>query len=229
MMTNRNQPGRCPLPTRVEVALFCTEFLDGGERRVGFEVRDPDELEIRETYDGWPSEQAFREEFPDVAAIVAFVRARTPCTHAISRLGRALSSWARRRCTPRPALPGVTHEARALPAEQGDRGGGPLSQPLSIVLPASQRWRNGRDSYRPAREPIRTQDYFVEPLPDDRRARAFVEQHHYSHSYPVARARCAGAGRRGGVLAADVARRRSQVHGGVAPGRRGARPPGVAG
>jgi len=52
-----------------------------------------------------------------------------------------------------------------------------------------QRWRDRRDTYRVAGEPIRTSDYEVAALPDDRRARAFVEQHHYSRSYPAARAR----------------------------------------
>lgn len=52
-----------------------------------------------------------------------------------------------------------------------------------------QRWRLRRHSYRPAGEPIDTSRYGVDLLPDDRTARAFVEQHHYSGSYPAARFR----------------------------------------
>lgn len=52
-----------------------------------------------------------------------------------------------------------------------------------------QRWRDRRGSYRPAGEPIRPRDYEVAPIATDREARAFVERHHYSGSYPAARAR----------------------------------------
>jgi hypothetical protein len=52
-----------------------------------------------------------------------------------------------------------------------------------------QRWRARRDTYRPAGEPIRPSDYGVELLPGDKAARAFVEAHHYSGSYPAARCR----------------------------------------
>lgn len=54
----------------------------------------------------------------------------------------------------------------------------------------AQRWRAGRDVYRPARETIRTGEFDVEAL-DERAARAFVVQHHYSRSYPAARFRFA--------------------------------------
>lgn len=53
----------------------------------------------------------------------------------------------------------------------------------------TQRWTGGRDSYRPAGEPIDPSRYGVEVLPDDTTARAFVETHHYSGSYPAARVR----------------------------------------
>lgn len=49
-----------------------------------------------------------------------------------------------------------------------------------------QRWRERRESYRPAREVIRTSDFDVAAIADDTTARAFVEQHHYSGSYPSA-------------------------------------------
>jgi hypothetical protein len=51
----------------------------------------------------------------------------------------------------------------------------------------NQRWRRGRDSYRPPDEPIRTADYDVVELPDDRIAKAFVLEQHYSGTYPAAR------------------------------------------
>ena len=51
----------------------------------------------------------------------------------------------------------------------------------------NQRWRRGRAIYRPPAEPIRTANYEVIELPDDRLAKAFVVEHHYSGSYPAAR------------------------------------------
>jgi hypothetical protein len=53
----------------------------------------------------------------------------------------------------------------------------------------NQRWRDRRDSYRPAGEPIRTSAYEVAPIRDDNPAKAFVLQHHYSGTYPAARFR----------------------------------------
>ena len=52
-----------------------------------------------------------------------------------------------------------------------------------------QRWRERRDSYRPAGEPIDVGRYGVEPLTGrhEAEARAFVERHHYSGSYPASR------------------------------------------
>lgn len=58
-----------------------------------------------------------------------------------------------------------------------------------VIDDRTQRWRGGRDRYRPAGEVIDPSRYGVEVLPDDRRARAFVEAHHYSSSYPAARLR----------------------------------------
>lgn len=52
-----------------------------------------------------------------------------------------------------------------------------------------QRWRTRRDSYRPAREVVSTRSLEVAPIADDRTARAFVVEHHYSGSYPAARFR----------------------------------------
>lgn len=53
----------------------------------------------------------------------------------------------------------------------------------------TQRWRDRRGSYRPAGETIRTSDYDVALIDSDRIAKAFVERHHYSASFPAARAR----------------------------------------
>jgi hypothetical protein len=60
------------------------------------------------------------------------------------------------------------------------------SFPKSTVC---QRWRARRDSYRPAGETIQTELYHVEPILEDRIAKAFVQEHHYSGSYPAARFR----------------------------------------
>lgn len=53
----------------------------------------------------------------------------------------------------------------------------------------NQRWRDKRDSYRPAGEVIATSEYEVAPIAADKVARGFVEQHHYSASFPAARFR----------------------------------------
>lgn len=58
-----------------------------------------------------------------------------------------------------------------------------------MIVDSVQRWRSRRASYRPAGEPIATSRYEVAQIPDDKTARAFVEAHHYSGSYPAARAR----------------------------------------
>ena len=55
--------------------------------------------------------------------------------------------------------------------------------------PAAQRWREGRASYRPLGEVADVSRLSCEPLARDRDARAFVEAHHYSRSYPAARRR----------------------------------------
>lgn len=53
----------------------------------------------------------------------------------------------------------------------------------------AQRWRDRRDSYRPAGETIRTSAYEVAPIPVDAGPKAFIVRHHYSASYPAARFR----------------------------------------
>ncbi|MDH5279566.1 MAG: hypothetical protein OEW52_00285 [Thermoleophilia bacterium] len=52
-----------------------------------------------------------------------------------------------------------------------------------------QRWRERRDSYRPAGERIRPELFDVAPISSDLVARAFVQEHHYSGTYPAARFR----------------------------------------
>lgn len=52
----------------------------------------------------------------------------------------------------------------------------------------NQRWRERRDTYRPAGETIRTADYSVEPIPEND-AKAFILRHHYANSFPAARER----------------------------------------
>lgn len=52
-----------------------------------------------------------------------------------------------------------------------------------------QRWREQRDTYRPAGEIIDPRLYDVALIEDDNPAKAFVTRHHYSASYPAARYR----------------------------------------
>ncbi|MBZ4400389.1 hypothetical protein [Myxococcus sp. AS-1-15] len=66
-----------------------------------------------------------------------------------------------------------------------------------------QRWRDRRATYRPASEPIRASDYEVARLSRDTEARAFVEAHHYSGTYPAARWRF-GLHRRGELVGVAV-------------------------
>jgi hypothetical protein len=72
-----------------------------------------------------------------------------------------------------------------------------------LITPVVQRWRERRDSYRPAGEPIRTSDYEVAMMRSDAEARAFVEAHHYSGSLPAARERI-GLYRRGELVGVAV-------------------------
>jgi hypothetical protein len=53
----------------------------------------------------------------------------------------------------------------------------------------NQRWNEGRASYRPAGEVIKTSDFDVAEISGDRIAREFVQKHHYSGTYPAARFR----------------------------------------
>jgi hypothetical protein len=53
----------------------------------------------------------------------------------------------------------------------------------------TQRWRDGRASYRPKGEPIDPRSYEVALMPkhEKRIAKAFVERHHYAGTFPAAR------------------------------------------
>ena len=53
----------------------------------------------------------------------------------------------------------------------------------------NQRWRNHRTLYRPAAEVIRTVEYDVAAIDNDREAKAFVLAHHAFGTYPAARLR----------------------------------------
>lgn len=58
-----------------------------------------------------------------------------------------------------------------------------------MLTPVCQRWRDRRGTYRPARETFDPRGCEVAVLTDDTTPRAFVERHHYEHSYPAARRR----------------------------------------
>lgn len=56
-------------------------------------------------------------------------------------------------------------------------------------MQSTQRWRAGRDTYRPAGEVISTREYEVVDVDDDETPKTFITEHHYSRSYPAARFR----------------------------------------
>jgi hypothetical protein len=58
-----------------------------------------------------------------------------------------------------------------------------------MIATSNQRWRDRRDSYRPAGEVIDPRRYEVAPIDNDTEPKRFVEQHHYSGTYPAARDR----------------------------------------
>ncbi len=58
-----------------------------------------------------------------------------------------------------------------------------------MIVSQNQRYRDRRDSYRPARETINPRDYEVAAIPDDTTAKGFVVAHHYSRCFPAARFR----------------------------------------
>jgi hypothetical protein len=70
-------------------------------------------------------------------------------------------------------------------------GGSRTAGAPAMLTTVAQRWKLRRDSYRPARETIRTIEYEIDEMRDDGPAKAFVQRHHYSASYPAARFRFA--------------------------------------
>lgn len=58
-----------------------------------------------------------------------------------------------------------------------------------MIAPFCQRWRGRRASFRPSGELFDTRAHEVAAIDSDAIARAFVEEHHYSGSYPAARRR----------------------------------------
>lgn len=76
-----------------------------------------------------------------------------------------------------------------------------------MITACTQRWRAGRASYRPAGEVIDVRAYEVQALDGpgaDTLAAAFVEEHHYSGSYPAARQRFGLRGRGGALVGVAV-------------------------
>lgn len=58
-----------------------------------------------------------------------------------------------------------------------------------MIVESCQRWRARRDAYRPAGEAFEPRAHEVAAIASDNIARSFVEEHHYSGSYPAARCR----------------------------------------
>lgn len=73
-----------------------------------------------------------------------------------------------------------------------------------MLVNQNQRWRDRRSSFRPAGELIQTEDYEISELAGNKDARAFVEKHHYSGSYPAARFRYGLYHRREGLVGVAV-------------------------
>lgn len=58
-----------------------------------------------------------------------------------------------------------------------------------MITPVSQRWRDRQTTFVPPSTRFSTAGAEVAAIADDRTARDFVVQHHYSQSYPAARRR----------------------------------------
>lgn len=72
-----------------------------------------------------------------------------------------------------------------------------------MIADVCQRWRDGRATYRPAREVVDVRRLEIAAIASDAAARAFVERHHYEHSYPAARFRF-GLYERGALVGVGV-------------------------
>lgn len=64
-----------------------------------------------------------------------------------------------------------------------------MNQQIEMFGAGNQRWRERKAIFRRPDEQIRTADYEVAPIAEDATAKAFVEAHHYSGSFPAARFR----------------------------------------
>lgn len=78
-----------------------------------------------------------------------------------------------------------------------------LFRAKTMIVPVVQRWKNGRDRYRPAGEVIDTSKYEITEMVHDRECKEFVCRNHYSRSYPAARFRY-GLYRSGELVGAAV-------------------------
>lgn len=56
-----------------------------------------------------------------------------------------------------------------------------------MITTVCQRWKSKRASYRPAGEVINVKNFEVSELREHSTAKAFIEEHHYSGSFPAAR------------------------------------------
>ena len=56
----------------------------------------------------------------------------------------------------------------------------------NVDIEVTQRWKGGRDSYRPAREVIVPNEYEVKVI-EQRDAKSFIVTHHYSRTFPAQR------------------------------------------
>lgn len=72
-----------------------------------------------------------------------------------------------------------------------------------LAIPFCQRWDERRSRFRPAGEVIQTSEYDVALIEDDSTAKAFIQTHHYSGTYPAARHRV-GLYRRGALAGVAV-------------------------
>ncbi len=64
-----------------------------------------------------------------------------------------------------------------------------MSEQSEMFSVGNQRWRDRRAFFRRPDEQIRTAEFEVAPIAEDSTAKAFVEAHHYSGSFPAARFR----------------------------------------
>lgn len=64
-----------------------------------------------------------------------------------------------------------------------------MAQQLNLLTIGNQRWREGRESFTPPRETLRTSEYEVAEIPGDTEPKEFIATHHYLKAYCAARRR----------------------------------------